>query len=384
MAETHQQQQPASTPPPGVIPDDRDAPPPPVDVDIDSGQVTEVATPPPPAAGEPPPQQRVKPRPQARIQTLTHERDSWQGTAQRLERELGDARRQAQEAQAAQAQAERAGMENLVQRTKAEVVAAEAALRQAKESSDTEAEVKAQTRLARAAAEEADADAWVATQPKPGQQQQQPQQPQQPQQQRQPEVQPASGPVRDFMTDNPWFSAVQMGSDGRPLVNNGQLVQNPDYDEDMHDAAMMEHKKIQREIRLGSLPQNYVESPEYFQRISTRVATEFPDAFESAEPPPPPAPKPRTPQMAPSKQPVAPSSRQVPGQQPQRQASKMRLDGEEAALVRSLVDNGTMRYPHSHQEADKRGQKMSYDDAYVKYAREKQADQASRGNSNQQ
>ena len=56
----------------------------------------------------------------------------------------------------------------------------------------------------------------------------------------------------------------------------------------------------------------------------------------------------------------------------------MRLDGEEAALVRSLVDSGTMIYPRTHSDAAKRGQKMSYDDAYLKYAIEKKADQANR------
>ena len=56
----------------------------------------------------------------------------------------------------------------------------------------------------------------------------------------------------------------------------------------------------------------------------------------------------------------------------------MKLDGEEAALVRGLVDNGTMIYSRTHSDASKRGQKMSYEDAYVKYAREKQADTENR------
>lgn len=386
MAEAQQQQTPAAAPP-GVIPDDQDAPPAPVDVDIESGEVTPAAeTPAPNTPADQTPQARSKPRPQARIQTLTHERDSWQGTAQRLEHELADARRQAAEAMLAREQAERAGMENLVQRTKAEVIAAKAALKQAKDSGDSDAEVEAQTRLARAAAEEADADAWVATQPKAGQQQTQQQQPQQQQRQQQPDVQPISGAVRDFISDNPWFSVVQMGSDGRPLTDqSGRLVQNPNYDEDMHDVALTEHKKIAREVRLGTLPKEFVESPEYFQRIASRVATEFPDAFEDGEEAPVvPAPRPRTPQMSPTKQPVAPTSRQIPGQSAPRAGSKTRLSGEEAELVRSLVDNGTMRYGRDAQDAAKRGQKMSYEDAYVKYARERKSDQDSRGNQNQQ
>lgn len=385
MAVEQQQQQAPAAAPPGVIPDDVVTPPAPVDVDIESGEVSQVEVPPAPKQDAEPPIPRTRPRPQARIQTLTHERDGWQNTAQRLEQELAESRRQAAEANAAKDQAERAGMENLVARTKAEVVAAEAALRQAKDANDPDAEVKAQTRLARAAAEEADADAWVATQPKPGTQTQQPQQQQQPQRPQQQEVQPVSGAVRDFIADNEWFSAVQMGSDGRPMIDQrtGRPVSNPNYDEDMHDVAMIAHKQIMKQVRDGKLAKDFVETPEYFTKIAEKVAAEFPEAFEGEEEEPPPPPRPRTPQMAPTKQPVAPSTRQVPGTPPPRQGAKMRLDGEEAALVRSLVDQGTMRYPRDHQDQGKRGQKMTYDDAYVKYAREKQTDRASRGDSNQ-
>lgn len=385
MALEQQQQQAPATPPHGVIQDDADQPPAAVDVDIENGQVSEVQ---PPAAAAAPAAQppRSLPRPQARIQNLTHEVATWQNTAQRLEQELVQARRQAQEANAGREQAERVGMENLVQRTKAEMVSAKAALKQAKDAGDSEAEVEAQARLARAAAEEADADAWTATQPKAGAQpQQQPQQQQQPQPQQQQEVQPVSGAVRDFIADNSWFSVVKMGQDGRPMKDqSGRFIQNPDYDEALHDAAMLEHKKIAREIERGTVAADYVESPEYFQRIANKVAAEFPDAFEADEQAETPPPKPRTPQMSATKQPVAPTTRQVPGAQPARQGSKMRLDGDEAALVRNLVDNGTMIYPRNHQDSAKRGQKMSYDDAYVKYAREKQADAPNRNNQNQQ
>ena len=48
----------------------------------------------------------------------------------------------------------------------------------------------------------------------------------------------------------------------------------------------------------------------------------------------------------------------------------MRLSGEQAELVRSLVDNGTMIYPRNHSDPAKAGKKMSYPDAYVKYANE--------------
>lgn len=383
MAEA-QQQQPDGIPGALNIPDD--PAPAPVDVDIESGKVTEVGDQIPPAKADDQQQQRTKPRPQVRIQNLTHERDTWQNTAQRLEQELAQARQTAQAERAGREQAERAGMENLVQRTKAEVVSAKAALIAAKNAGDQDAEVEAQTRLARAAAEEADADAWVAGQPK-----EQPQHQQQPQHDprqpapRQAEVAPLSGPVRDFLTDNTWFNAVQIGTDGRPVIDRqtGRPMSNPEFDEDLHDAALIEHRVISREIRTGKLPKDFVETPEYFERIRAKVTTEFPDAFEAEEDAPPP-PRARAPQMGAGKQPVAPSNRQISTQQGQKQGSKMRLDGEEAALVRSLVDNGTMVYPRNHPDAAKRGQRMSHEDAYVKYAREKQADQASRGTGGQQ
>lgn len=353
----------------------------PVDVDIEGGKVTEVEAPAPapkkPAEGEQP-AARVLPRPQARIQALVSERDQLSSVADRLTQELAQARADAAASKAAQEVAERSGMENLVARTKAEVVAAKAALIAAKENNDPVAEVEAQARLGRAVAEESDADAWVSANPKPESRQPTEQPRQQQQQQRQPEFQPLSAPVRDFIADNEWFHPLKMGDDGRPLVDRhtGRPISNPSYDEELHDAAMLEDKKIQREIRLGRLPKDFLETPEYFERIATNVQKNFPDAFEGEEEEAPPPARGKAPQMGGAKQPVSPSNRQVPGQQQQKQGSKMRLDGEQAALVRSLVDNGTLVYPRNHPDAGKRGQKMSYDDAYVKYAKEVQTDQA--------
>lgn len=367
-----QQQQPDSNAP-LVIPD-TEAPPAPVDVDVEGGTAADVpadAPPPPPEQQQP----RTKPRPQQRIQTLTHERDQWQTAASRLEAELATARHEAAEARTGREQAERMGMENLVARTKAEVASATAALRAAKDVQDANAEVEAQKRLARAVAEEADADAWTAANPKQEPQQRQQPQQQQPQQQQYQPPAALSGPVRDFMSENQWFSAVEMGNDGRPVLDqsSGRPISNAAFDPEMHDTAMLEHKQIQRAVRTGKLPQDFIESPEYFERIRNRVATEFPDEFDAPdtnnEPPPP---KPRTPPMRDAKQNVAPSNRQVPNQAPQKSGTKLRLDGEQAALVRSLVDNGTMLYPRNHSDHNKAGKRMSYEDAYVKYAREMQ------------
>ncbi len=355
----------------------------PVDVDIENGVVAEVDTPPAPQkkhADDTPPA-RILPRPQARIQALVTERDQWQSAADRLQQELAEARQQAAQEKTAREAAERHGMENLVQRTKTEVVAAKQALLAAKEAGDASAEIEAHARLSRAAAEEADADAWVSANPKqePGPRQQEQPQPQQRQQQQ--EIQPLTGPVRDFIAENAWFSNVEYGNDGRPLVDraSGRMVSNAAYDPEMHNMAMIEDQKIQREIKTGKLPKDYLGTPDYFERVKNRVLNEFPDAFEGEEEETPPAARGKAPAMAAPKQGAAPSSRQVPGQTQQKQGSKMRLDGEQAALVRSLVDNGTLTYSHKHPDANKRGQKMSYDDAYVQYAKQVQTDQANRG-----
>lgn len=349
---------------------DEELPPEPVEVEIEND------TPPaqkPKGDAQAPAPKTPLPRPQARIQHLTHERDQWQSQAERLQNELAEARRIAAENAAARDVAERTGMENMVARTKSEVAAAEAALLKAEESGDAAEKVAAQKRLARATAEEADADAWTAANPRPEPKQPRQEQPRQEQRQQQPEPAAISSPVCDFMAENPWFSAVQMGTDGRPIVDrSGNMVQNPAFDEDMHDAAMIEHKRVAREVRLGTLPQDFIESPEYFQRIAGKVQESFPDAFEGEESPEP-APRAKTPQMGTPRSPVSPPTRQVPGSPPARNSTKMKLSGEQAELVRSLVDNGTMRYPRTHTDPNKAGKKMSYDDAYVQYAREVKA-----------
>jgi hypothetical protein len=363
------------------IPTDADAAAKAVDVDLESGKAEDVSDDPPPqkpAASDTPSGKPPLPRPQARIQSLTHERDSIAGERDRLLHELNEARRVAAEERAARETAERAGMENLVRSTKAEVLAAEAALRAAKDAKDDEAEIAAQKRLARAVAEEADADAWAADNQKPTPaERQQPQ----PRQQQAPEFQPLAGPVRDFIAENPWFNAAQIGADGRPIVDRstGRVVSNPDFDPEMHNIAMLEDQRIQREIRMGVLKPDFMGTPDYFERVRNRVMQETPDAFEPAEDPVEQPTRRGAPQMDAARQPVSPSNRQIPGQSRQQQGSKMRLSGEEADLVRSLVDNGTMFYPRDHHDEKKRGQKMTYQDAYVQYAKNKQSDQASRG-----
>ncbi|NDH57363.1 MAG: hypothetical protein EBX60_03720 [Betaproteobacteria bacterium] len=152
-----------------------------------------------------------------------------------------------------------------------------------------------------------------------------------------------------------------VGRDGRPQSN-------PDFDAEMHDAAMLLHKKMERQVRLGKKPDGYIESPEYFADIMAEMQANFPDAFEDSEPAP--APTRRTPPMGTPRQPVAPATRGAPAASAKTQ--KITLDGETASFVRGLVDNGTMRYPRSHPDVAKRGQPMEYNDAYKEYARQRQ------------
>lgn len=373
--------------PPAIIPDtNTDAPPQPIEIDLDSGDVIDTPEAPDTAQTQAPPaepQKRV-PRTQARIQTLTHERDTERADRLRLQQELEEARREAAENRTAKEAAERAGMENYGARVKADMQSAKTELAGAIAQNDANAVVEAQAKLAKAAAAEADFDAWTVSNPKqPERQQEQPRQAQpQPRQQQAPQEQPLADDVLDFVQTNTWFMPYQIGDDGRPVRNQqGQFVENPDHDPEMRDAAMLRDAQIKREIRLGRKPQNYLQTPEYYQDIINTVSQAFPDAFEEPAPPPPPPQRARAPQMQPARSSVAPVQRQaMPGQQPQKPGNKVQLSGEERSFVDSLVDNGTMRYPRDYAVAEKRGQKMEKKDAYIKYARERAADQSSRGN----
>lgn len=324
---------------------------------------------------------RPKPRHEVRIQTLAHERDEARSYAAKLQAELEQSRREAAEARAGKEQAERVGMTNYARSVDTEVAAAEAALRAAKEAKDEDAEIAAVKRLSKATAAQGDVDAWRDQQPKDGEQQPQQRHEPEPQRQQQPRLQPLAEPIREFMKENPWFNAVEYGDDGLPLkAQDGRFVSNPAFDEDMHDVAITEDKRIQRAIKLGDLPKNYMYSPEYFARIQQRVQTEFPDAFEDGEEQQQQQPqqRPKTPPMQQARQPVAPAQRQSqPGTPPKQNGTKMKLDGEQADFVRKLVDNGTMIYPRTHPDAGKRGQKMSYEDAYVTYAKSLASDPGS-------
>ena len=356
----------------------QEAPLAPVDVNVESGAVTEAPVPPPPEQQRP----RPKPRHEVRIQTLASERDEARTFAARLQQELEQSRREAAQNKAEKEAAERTGMTNYAARVDSDVEKAEMALRAAKEAKDDDAEVKAQIALAKAVADARDVDAWRATQPKEGEQprHQQPQEQRQaPQQQQAPQYVPPPEPVRNFMVENSWFSAVKLDDAGNPVKQNGQFIENPDFDVDMHDEAMSEHRRVQREIKLGKLSEDYLQTPEYFQRIRARVEKEFADAFEGEEETPP-AQRPRTPPMAPSRQPVAPAQRQSQPGTPPKNGTKMRLDGEQADFVRRLVDNGTMIHPRNHPDAAKRGQKMTYDEAYVQYAKNLQSDPGNQQN----
>lgn len=356
-----------------VIPDLEDAPTAPVEVDIDAGTATVVEQ------TQEKTKFKIKPRHQERIHRIGTERDEARSYAAQLQQENDKLRRERDESRAEKERAERAGMTNYAARVDADVQAAQAELLAAKEAKNDQAEVAAQLKLAKAAAAATDVDTWRATQPKEGEQQPQTE-PKREQQQPRQDAQyvPPPEPVRNFMVENSWFSQIKLDESGHPVrTQDGQFALNPDFDEDLHEEAMSEHRRVQREIKLGRLKQDFYNSPEYFQRIQDRVAQTFPDAFDESEEEPAPPPKPRTPPMSQTRQPVAPAQRQSqPSARPQ-SSTKSKLDGDEVDIVRKLVDNNTMLYPRNHPDPNKAGKRMSYDDAYVEYAKKRQADPGS-------
>lgn len=347
-------------------------PPAPIEIDIESGEVADAGTPPPAPAAAPP--KNAMPRPQARIRELSEEVRQSKSYAQQVEEELRKARQEAAQERTAREQAERAGMENYAGRVKADLDAAGEELRRAKEANDTTAEVAAQTKLAKAAAADSDVEAWRATLPK-AQPQQEPQQQQAPQQQPRQvqQFQPLPQDVHEFIQDNPWFDAIQRDADGRPMIDQrtGQFLENPDFDPELHDAAMLVDKRIQRQIKRGEKPKDYAATPEYFQEIKDAMVQQFPDLAAEEEQPQPQVSRQRTPPMAAARQPVAPASRS--GMQGQnngtKPSTKVRLNSDEVELVNRMVDSGSMKYSRQHPDVNKRGQKMEYKDAYLEYAK---------------
>ncbi len=362
---TTQQELEAALPPPD------DAPPEPIEIDLDSGEATE-----PPAAPVAPAAAAPKPRNKSseRIQTLARERDAERSMREQLSQELEQARRDAAQARSDAATAMQSGMENYAQRVTSEAVSAKEAYKAALSTGDADAIADAAAKLGKVSAAEADVDAWRAQQPtgqqKPAPQAPAPQAPQQPQQQQAP---PPPVEVLDFLAENRWFDVYERNEDGTFVTDRaGRPIANPEFDEDMHDAAMILNKKIERQIRQGVLPREYQSTPEYFQQIRTEMQAQFPDAFEGdAEPAP--QPQRRTPPMAPSRQPVAPATRSSLPSAPRPGGNKVTLSGEERQFVDSMIQNGAFRYPRGHQQA---GKPMQPKDAYLEYAKQAQIQRA--------
>lgn len=357
-----------TTPETVIIPDDN-APPEPIEIDLESGETTEGTT---PAQAADPAKPIRRNKSSERIQTLARERDNERAMREQIEQQLVQARAEAVNARTEAAQATRSGMENYAQRVKTEADAAQNELEQAIAAGDANAQAAANRKVAKIAAAEADVDAWRASQPAapdPGAQPQ-PQPRPQPQQQDIPQV---SEPTRQFFEEHAYFHPVQLGSDGRPLMDrSGRVIANPEFDENMHDAAMLIHKRIAWEIQKGKWD-GQIESPEYFQRIAKGMQAQFPEYFEGDDAEPPPVPTRKTPPMAQARQPVAPATRTAMPGTAKPGGSKVTLSGEERQFVDSMVANGAMRYPSSHAKA---GKPMEAKDAYLEYARQSQISRA--------
>lgn len=339
-------------------------PPSPVEVELEGDEeiVVEGAPAVPAAAAPPKPQSRRD----SRVQNALQAAADAEARAAAAEHRAQEADARAAKATTDAAVATKSGMENYAARVKSDADAAEAELEKALEGGDKAEIAKAQRKISKLAAAEADVEAWQASvqaEPPPAPPEKPAEQPQQ-----QPQIILPSDATREFFEASPWFHPFQLDDRGVPLLDRtGRQVKNPDFDEDLHDAAMLIHKRIQRDVKRGVLAKDYVESPEYFAEITDGMKAQFPDAFgEEAAPAPPVR---RTPPMAPARQPVAPASRGAPPAKPGSQ--KVTLSGEEAAMCRAMVDSQAVRYPHTYKDVAKRGQVMSYDDAYKDYARRK-------------
>lgn len=324
------------------------------------------------------PTRQRRPRSQQRIQALNQRASDAEATANRLAAELAEERRQAEEARRRAHETDSKRLIDHEARWQAEERLAKRDLADAIAAQDPEKQAEANGRLAKAAAALGDIEAVKASQPKPGEQQQQQQtQQQQPQHVPEPQFKQHAETVRSWITDpsNSWFSAVKLDNNGhpvvqrdnsgRPLVRNGQyvFVPNPDFDDEMHDTAILLAK---RAVRKGLNESQQ----EYWDFIEQGLDEEYGDGQQQQQQP---QQRRQPPQMQQQRQPVAGANRNaLPGQQSQqRSETRMRLSGEQAAFVRQMVDQGVpgYKYPRGHKM---QGQKMTYQDAYVKYAREAQ------------
>jgi hypothetical protein len=290
-------------------------------------------------------QERPRKRAQPRINKLTKERDYYAQVADQMKRELDDLRGGYQKVVQERDQLNTVAMENFSSKVDNDLKSAEADYERAVEQGDVRAQIEATKRISKATSQQSDINAWreqakekakaapeTEEKPKPQQQQQQ---------------------------------SVELPKEVQSWINRNKSWYDPnseDFDQDAHVAVTRYAAALEQQMQLEGRDDE-VNGSEYWAKIDSFVSRKFPDYAPA---------KGGTPPMKGSSA-VAPARgatpQQLPGQKPA-SPTKIQLTSDDRKMARSLVDQGALKYPHGHKQF---GQRMSYQDAEVYYARQKAA-----------
>ncbi len=292
--------------------------------------------------------EKPKKRAQPRIAKLTNERNYYAQIAEQARRELDELRSGYQKVVTERDQLNTVAMENYASSVEKELSAAKEALKRALESSDFDAQAEANVRVAQAAAAKKDIDAWreqqksVAAKPKDDA----------PKQEAKPQTQQQQQPVELPKEVQSWISRNK----------SWYSPDSEDFDQDAHVAVTRYAAALEQQMQLEGRDDE-VNGKEYWDKIDAFVARKYPDYAPQRG---------GTPPMKGSTT-VAPARgatpQPVPGQQP-RSTTKIQLTSDDRKMARALVDQGALKYPHGHKQF---GQRMSYQDAEIYYAKQKAA-----------
>ena len=236
-----------------------------------------------PPAEEPPAEEPTPRKPVPIRRQVQAAREAERAAVERAER----AERERDEYRTRYQQADEAALYAHEQSVKRDLEAAKQELKTATTAGDVDAMTEAQTRLAKAAAEQNTVDAWKASHPKqPAVAEPQPQ----PRQEQPPTRPKLSANTENWISGSTWFQP-----------------EHPDFDQEMHDEARLFARRLERKLR-ASGKGNEIDSADYYRQIDAHIHGEFPDAFETAEPPT----RGQAPPMTRTNSPVAPATRASP------------------------------------------------------------------------
>lgn len=309
----------------------------------------------PETKGEPEKPKKTRPPANVFISQLRNEKEQLLTANERLLQEL-ELERQKNRQGAEQLSAATAQSMVLHEgKLRAEADGARRAYEEAFVSQDAKKQADATASLARAESGLADIEAWKARQPaaKPEAKPEQ-------REERQPPPPQLDATTQGWMDENTWFSPVVHGQ------------RNPDFNKTMHLTAVAYASRLEDRYRAEGRVKD-IAGQEYWDEINNHMAGQFPDELgieqeaEVVE-----APRPR-PTVAPAVRGAAPGA--------QRPANKqtITLSGDERQFVDQMRNSGAMIYPADYKDPKVRGQRMSPNDSYIAYWKQKQAEQNSQG-----